>query len=197
MRSIATVQTDIQSKLRTGIADMHKWQTGKNEYFQHLEAVSLLPVAYENLLMEVVRRRAFHAAFESRVLRATKDFAAFRAVETSHRDHFMKNYGQHLPPVFFGIIPSLDDKPPFFTPSLTDRQWLPEVLPSDIGIDGSVNQSVCFWENQDKGRVQFKSPQDAAKLGISMVFQHFSLFENMSVLENIAVALPGSIRSRP
>jgi len=53
------------------------------------------------------------------------------------------------------------------------------------------DEGEIFWKGET---VQFASPQDAAKLGISMVFQHFSLFENLSVLENIAVALPGSIR---
>lgn len=53
------------------------------------------------------------------------------------------------------------------------------------------DEGEIVWNGE---AVQFESPQDAAKLGISMVFQHFSLFENMSVLDNIAVALPGSIR---
>jgi simple sugar transport system ATP-binding protein len=36
------------------------------------------------------------------------------------------------------------------------------------------------------------NPADARKLGIGMVFQHFSLFEALSVAENIALALPGA-----
>ncbi|MEE3286677.1 MAG: ATP-binding cassette domain-containing protein, partial [Pseudomonadota bacterium] len=34
------------------------------------------------------------------------------------------------------------------------------------------------------------NPAQARQLGIGMVFQHFSLFEAMTVLENIALALP-------
>lgn len=38
--------------------------------------------------------------------------------------------------------------------------------------------------------VHFSNPQEARAAGIGMVFQHFSLFEAMSVVENIALALP-------
>ena len=38
--------------------------------------------------------------------------------------------------------------------------------------------------------VQFTNPQEARAAGIGMVFQHFSLFEALSVVENIALALP-------
>jgi simple sugar transport system ATP-binding protein len=50
----------------------------------------------------------------------------------------------------------------------------------------------------DAGRILWKGvpvaidgPDAARRLGIAMVFQHFSLFENMTVLENIALGLPG------
>jgi simple sugar transport system ATP-binding protein len=43
-----------------------------------------------------------------------------------------------------------------------------------------------------KGKpVQIASPAAARKLGIGMVFQHFSLFEALTVAENIALAMPG------
>jgi simple sugar transport system ATP-binding protein len=42
------------------------------------------------------------------------------------------------------------------------------------------------WEGQ---RVDIASPAAARKLGIGMVFQHFSLFETLTVGENIALAL--------
>ncbi len=41
-------------------------------------------------------------------------------------------------------------------------------------------------------RVQLQSPAQARKAGIGMVFQHFSLFEPLSVAENIALALDGA-----
>ncbi|MBO21585.1 MAG: ABC transporter [Rhodospirillaceae bacterium] len=38
--------------------------------------------------------------------------------------------------------------------------------------------------------VKIRSPQHARELGIGMVFQHFSLFQALTVAENIALALP-------
>ena len=38
--------------------------------------------------------------------------------------------------------------------------------------------------------VQIINPAQARELGIGMVFQHFSLFEALTTLENIALALP-------
>ena len=38
--------------------------------------------------------------------------------------------------------------------------------------------------------VTIRSPQHARDLGIGMVFQHFSLFQALTVAENIALALP-------
>ncbi len=45
-----------------------------------------------------------------------------------------------------------------------------------------------FWEGQ---AVDLSSPADARRLGIGMVFQHFSLFETLTVVENIALIVPG------
>ncbi|MDR7047971.1 simple sugar transport system ATP-binding protein [Duganella sp. 3397] len=52
-----------------------------------------------------------------------------------------------------------------------------------------------MWEGR---QVHINSPHDARKLGIGMVFQHFALFETLTVAENIALALddtPGQDRS--
>lgn len=43
-----------------------------------------------------------------------------------------------------------------------------------------------FWDGQP---IKVQNPRAARKLGIGMVFQHFSLFEAMTVLENIALGL--------
>ncbi|THF66514.1 ABC transporter ATP-binding protein [Pseudothauera nasutitermitis] len=44
------------------------------------------------------------------------------------------------------------------------------------------------WEGE---RVEVANPARARALGIGMVFQHFSLFETLTVAENVALALPG------
>jgi simple sugar transport system ATP-binding protein len=45
------------------------------------------------------------------------------------------------------------------------------------------------WEGEI---VQVENPAHARELGIGMVFQHFSLFETLNVVENVALALPGN-----
>ena len=45
------------------------------------------------------------------------------------------------------------------------------------------------WEGKP---VVVTSPAHARELGIGMVFQHFSLFETLTVVENVALALPGN-----
>ena len=49
------------------------------------------------------------------------------------------------------------------------------------------------WRGED---VTVPNPAAARRLGIGMVFQHFSLFEALTVVENIALALPGGFEPR-
>lgn len=49
-----------------------------------------------------------------------------------------------------------------------------------------------IWEGKP---VSIRSPSQARSLGIGMVFQHFSLFESLTVAQNIALAVKGSIKS--
>ena len=44
------------------------------------------------------------------------------------------------------------------------------------------------WEGRE---VSVANPAEARAMGIGMVFQHFSLFETLTVVENVALALPG------
>src|SRR5215471_19068575 len=41
-------------------------------------------------------------------------------------------------------------------------------------------------------KVELGGPAAARALGIGMVFQHFSLFENLNVAENVALGLPAT-----
>lgn len=47
------------------------------------------------------------------------------------------------------------------------------------------------WEGQ---QVNINSPEKARSLGINMLFQHFSLFEILTVTENIALAQPKNVK---
>jgi general nucleoside transport system ATP-binding protein len=49
-----------------------------------------------------------------------------------------------------------------------------------------ADQGELIWEGKP---VTIASPHDAREMGIGLVFQHFSLFETMTVLENIALAM--------
>jgi simple sugar transport system ATP-binding protein len=50
-------------------------------------------------------------------------------------------------------------------------------------------EGEMFWEGEP---VTPANPAHARTLGIGMVFQHFSLFETLTVVENVALGLPGA-----
>lgn len=66
------------------------------------------------------------------------------------------------------------------------------------GAGKSTLMKIIFGAvRPDAGEVHFNgapvsinSPHDARNLGIAMVFQHFSLFDTLTVTENIALGLP-------
>jgi simple sugar transport system ATP-binding protein len=79
------------------------------------------------------------------------------------------------------------------------------VLPGEIhavlgenGAGKSTLMKIIYGSvKPDEGRVlwngapvQVKNPQQARELGISMVFQHFSLFDTLTVAENVWLGLP-------
>ncbi len=62
-------------------------------------------------------------------------------------------------------------------------------------IYGSLQptEGAFFWQGKP---LTIANPAEARRLGIGMVFQHFSLFEALSVTENIALALPPGLNMK-
>ena len=60
-------------------------------------------------------------------------------------------------------------------------------------IYGSVrpDEGEILWNG---AKAQIRNPQEARALGISMVFQHFSLFDTLSVAENVWLGLDKSLK---
>ncbi|WP_207479238.1 ABC transporter ATP-binding protein [Arenibaculum pallidiluteum] len=56
-----------------------------------------------------------------------------------------------------------------------------------------ADSGTLLWEGRP---VTIASPADARRLGIGMVFQHFSLFESLTAAENIALGLDSAPRPR-
>lgn len=52
-----------------------------------------------------------------------------------------------------------------------------------------ADEGEIYWQGKP---VDLRNTAAARKLGIGMVFQHFSLFETLSVVENISLTMPGS-----
>jgi simple sugar transport system ATP-binding protein len=50
------------------------------------------------------------------------------------------------------------------------------------------DEGTISWQGKP---VHFARPSDAQALGIGMVFQHFSLFETLSVVQNVSLMIPG------
>ena len=55
------------------------------------------------------------------------------------------------------------------------------------GLDPAERRRDCAGRAQ---KIVLSGPSEARALGIGMVFQHFSLFENLTVAENVALGLP-------
>lgn len=69
------------------------------------------------------------------------------------------------------------------------------------GAGKSTLMKIVYGATQpDSGRIEWqgrpvtiRSPAHARALGIGMVFQHFSLFDTLTVAENVALAVPGRL----
>lgn len=85
--------------------------------------------------------------------------------------------------------------------SLTIRGSEIQAFLGENGAGKSTLVKILYGALQaDEGVIRFEgqpvtiaNPAAARRLGIGMVFQHFSLFEALTVVENIALALPGAL----
>lgn len=133
LRKVSQLQYTIQ-QVTAYLTTLKRARPTQEEAFQHLEHIISLPSAYQGFLAEIMRRRLYLRVFESKVQNATNDLAEFRNQETKLREEFMREHGRKLPPLFLELVPSLQEKPPFFSPNITQStsQWLPEITVEDV-----------------------------------------------------------------
>ncbi|HXC59906.1 MAG TPA: ABC transporter ATP-binding protein [Steroidobacteraceae bacterium] len=86
-----------------------------------------------------------------------------------------------------------------------DLTVMPGEIHALLGENGSgkstLSRIICGLTRPDAGSIEWEgrdvaplNPSRARALGIGMVFQHFALFESLTVAENIALSLQGSGR---
>ena len=144
LRSLSKLQSEMQNGLKKRLKLLQKYVNGHNEYFKRLNNVRQLPHAYEQLLVEIARRQNFNICFDKLVTVESNRIAALRSEETKKRELFMTTFGgENLPQCFFEMIPSLQNKPPYYAPSLTEAEWLPDINPKDTGIDIVPKEDEC------------------------------------------------------
>jgi simple sugar transport system ATP-binding protein len=88
--------------------------------------------------------------------------------------------------------------------SLSARKGEIKALIGENGAGKSTLMKIIYGVLEaDAGEIRFEgqpvripNPRAARRLGIGMVFQHFSLFEPMSVLENIAIGMDRALDRR-
>lgn len=154
MKSLSQLQSEMQ-QFKRKIKLLKKYVGGSNEYFNHLKQVIDLPQAYEQLLLEILRRTEFNNFFNSEVTRDSTRIAGIRAEETKKREQFMRCAG-NLPPIFFDMIPSLRSKPRDFTCSFnTESQWLPNIKAEDTNQINKNSESIVVGvHNDNNGRLE-------------------------------------------
>lgn len=136
LRRVAELQTEMHSRLKKGIDLVKKWAKGHNQYFEHLDQLSKLPEIYNAMLVEIDRRRTFHASFTAACTAAVEDFGARYEAEVHAREQFMQETGKNLPPVFHQLVPSLRAVPDNFLYKLPEFPELPQVtVPHSVVAD--------------------------------------------------------------
>lgn len=155
LQKSAEVQTFIH-KLKKRIEFMAKLYKGHNEYFAHLRSVSNLPDIYNSFLLEIVCRRQFTSRYDEHISRVTSEVNEMRRVEILRREGYIRKFGSDLPQLFFAIVPSIKEKPPFFNPSVTASQRLPELDVNDLPGEMAEEMAATVLQHpttSDSGRV--------------------------------------------
>src|SRR5712671_1787911 len=85
-----------------------------------------------------------------------------------------------------------------------ERGEIHAVLGENGAGKSTLMKVICGAVRPDAGEVRWEgapaplgNPALSRALGIAMVFQHFALFETVSVVEDIALAMPGRLALRP
>jgi len=92
---------------------------------------------------------------------------------------------------------------PVHANSGVDLDVIPGAIHAILGENGAGKSTLMKLiygvETPDEGTIEWQgepthigSPAIARRLGIGMVFQHFSLFETLTVVENVSLLVPGS-----
>lgn len=134
LHEVSALQGDIQ-QLRSSLAIGDQALRTERRHFAQLEHLERLPEAYEALLLEIARRRAYARLFELKVKGALDGVARFREGETTARADFLKRHAGHLMPVFAQLLPTMQDRPPHFQAkalALDEEQRLPAVTVGDV-----------------------------------------------------------------
>lgn len=136
--AVSALQGEIQ-QLRQSLQIGDQALRTERRHFAQLEHLERLPEAYEALLLEIARRRAYARLFELKVKGALDGVATFREGETAARAEFLKRHAGHLMPVFAQLFPTMQDRPPHFQAkalALDEEQRLPAVGVGDVPAAG-------------------------------------------------------------
>mmetsp|Transcript_21438 Transcript_21438/g.21556 ORF Transcript_21438/g.21556 Transcript_21438/m.21556 type:complete len:240 (+) Transcript_21438:123-842(+) len=150
LRAMASLQGDIQPKLRKGVLFLRQLRKGDNQYFKHIELARQLPETYNGFLKEVVRRRQYQELFRKRVNEVLQEIQTMREKEIRSREEFMRETGVNIPPLLLQLVPSLKMKPQFLQASITESQWLPDINTEDLISLGIISDYSEERERESK-----------------------------------------------
>eukprot|EP00753_Platysulcus_tardus_P018951 PLAT7033.8.p1 GENE.PLAT7033.8~~PLAT7033.8.p1 ORF type:complete len:930 (+),score=460.66 PLAT7033.8:199-2790(+) len=141
LRAVMTLQTRIYLRLNDELTAVTKLLGKQETNFRHVACVWRLPEAYEAVLLEVPRRRAYRRLIDAHIAEATDSLSALREKEEAARAAFRERYGCYLPGDF---IPGLEDRPALVEIKLPLQCELPRIGndDDDAGDDDAVDAAL-------------------------------------------------------